>query len=101
MKINSFLVLFLFLVFKSNAQKIYAVDHASQADVKVFVADYQSQADLLVYKVHYASQLGKNDGIPAAAAIVEARRSIKSKYGSGVLLCISFVGYHVCTINSL
>ena len=62
MKINSFLVFFLFLVFKSNAQKIYAVDHASQADVKVFVADYQSQADLLVYKVHYASQLGKNDG---------------------------------------
>ena len=51
MKINSFLVFFLFLVFKSNAQKIYAVDHASQADVKVFVADYQSQADLLVYKV--------------------------------------------------
>ena len=42
MKINSFLVFFLLLGFKSNAQKIYAVDHASQADVKVFVADYQS-----------------------------------------------------------
>ena len=49
MKINSFLVFFLFLVFKSNAQKIYAVDHASQADVKVFIADYQCQSDLLVY----------------------------------------------------
>ena len=49
------------LGFKSIAQKIYAVDHASQADVKVFVTDYQSQADLLVYKVDYASQLGKND----------------------------------------
>ena len=58
-----FLLSFLLFADNSNAQKIYAVEYANQADVKVFVVNYQSQADLLVYKVDYASQAGKNDGI--------------------------------------
>ena len=57
-----FLHSFLFFAVNSNAQKIYAVEYANQADVKVFVVNYKSQADLLVYKVDYASQAGKNDG---------------------------------------
>ena len=57
MKIYLFFILsFLLSVVNSNAQKIYAVEYANQADVKVFVVNYQSQADLLVYKVDYASQ---------------------------------------------
>ncbi|MEJ6506178.1 MAG: DUF6150 family protein, partial [Crocinitomicaceae bacterium] len=48
------------LALSLNAQKVFSVDHASQADVKVFVVDYASQADLKVFKVDYASQSGKN-----------------------------------------
>ena len=63
MKIFLFFILFfLLLAVNSNAQKIFAVEYANQADVKVFVVNYQSQADLLVYKVDYFSQAGKNDG---------------------------------------
>jgi hypothetical protein len=46
----------------ANAQKVYSVDYASQADVKVYVVDYESQADLKVYRVNYASQAKGNDG---------------------------------------
>lgn len=45
-----------------NAQKVFSVKYASQADVKVFVVKYESQADLKVYKVKYESQAGNNDG---------------------------------------
>ena len=45
-----------------NAQKIYAVNRESYADVKVFVVDRESYADLLVYKVDRESYAGKNDG---------------------------------------
>jgi len=44
------------------AQKLFAVDYASQADVQVFVVDYASQADLCVFKVDYASQAKGNEG---------------------------------------
>ena len=41
-----------------KAQKIFAVDYASQADVKVFVVKYESQADVKIYFVDYESQAG-------------------------------------------
>lgn len=57
------LLIFLFaFVGTLKAQKIFAVDYASQADVKVFVVKYESQADLKVYKVKYESQAGDNNG---------------------------------------
>lgn len=55
----SFLTLFATAL---NAQKVFSVKYASQADVKVFVVKYESQADLKVYKVKYESQAGNNDG---------------------------------------
>ncbi|MEY3676017.1 MAG: hypothetical protein RJB67_507 [Bacteroidota bacterium] len=42
----------------SNAQKLFAVDYPSQADVKVFVVKYESQADVKIYFVDYESQAG-------------------------------------------
>jgi hypothetical protein len=36
----------MFVLGKSNAQKVFSADYASQADVKVFVVKYESQADL-------------------------------------------------------
>ena len=45
-----------------NAQKVFSVQYANQADVKVFVVDYENQADLKVYKVKYQNRAGKNDG---------------------------------------
>ena len=53
------LLIFLFaFVGNLQAQKIFAVDYTSQAQVKVFVVKYESQADLKVYKVKYESQAG-------------------------------------------
>ena len=46
-----------------NAQTVFSVDYASQADFKVYVVDYASQADLLVYKVKYQSQAKGNQGL--------------------------------------
>ncbi len=46
----------------AHAQKVFAVDYASQADVQLFVVDYASQADLCVFKVDYASQASGNEG---------------------------------------
>ena len=54
--------LLLFIVGTIQAQKVFSVEYASQADIKVFVVDYESQSDLSVYKVEYASQIGKNNG---------------------------------------
>ena len=45
-----------------SAQKVFAVDYASQANLKVFVVDYESQADLKVFKVPYESQAKGNEG---------------------------------------
>ena len=53
---------FLGVAMSVNAQKVFSVDYASQADVKVFVVDYMSQADLCVYRVNYASQATGNSG---------------------------------------
>tara|TARA_X000000368_G_scaffold419096_1_gene422472 strand:+ start:4596 stop:4760 length:165 start_codon:yes stop_codon:yes gene_type:complete len=33
-----------------QAQKVFSVRYASQADIKVFVEKYESMADLAVYK---------------------------------------------------
>jgi len=60
-KFSLFIFLFAF-VGNLQAQKIFAVDYASQAEVKVFVVKYESQADLKVFKVKYESQAGDNNG---------------------------------------
>ena len=57
-----FVMVFLSVAMSGNAQKVFSVDYASQADVKVFVVDYMSQADLCVYRVNYASQATGNSG---------------------------------------
>jgi len=62
MKIGLLMTIFLYMLGTANAQKVYAVDYASQAEVKVFEVKYESQADLKVFKVKYESQAGKNDG---------------------------------------
>ena len=36
-----------------KAQKVYAEQYESNADVKVFVVQYESEADLKVYKEQY------------------------------------------------
>lgn len=58
-------VICLFLLLSGTglgAQKVFATEYASQAQVKVFVVRYESQADLKVVKVRYDSQAGKNNG---------------------------------------
>ena len=50
------------ITLSAQAQKVFAVDYESRADVKVYVVDYESQADLLVYKVDYESRATGNDG---------------------------------------
>ena len=47
----------------ASAQKVFAVDYSSQANLKVFVVDYESQADLKVFKVPYESQAKGNAGL--------------------------------------
>ena len=42
----------------ASAQKVFAVDYASQANLKIFVVDYESQADLKIFFVKYESQAG-------------------------------------------
>lgn len=59
--------IFLFLVvilmnFALNAQKVYKVKYANQADVKVFQVQYENQADLKVFTVEYQNQVGDNNG---------------------------------------
>ena len=44
MKNLLFLTLCLLISGITNAQKVFTVEYASQADVKVFVADYSSRA---------------------------------------------------------
>lgn len=60
---KGFISLFILFPFWVQAQKVYSVKYANQADVKVFVVDYPNQADLKVYKVKYNNQAGKNDGL--------------------------------------
>ena len=62
MKKNSLLFLFILCFLKSDAQKFYSAEYASQADIKVFVSDYEGRADLSVFKVGYSSQVGENNG---------------------------------------
>ena len=60
MKTYYFLFICLFLyALPVQAQKVFSVAYANQADVKVFVTDYENQADLKVFKVAYANQAGK------------------------------------------
>ena len=42
------IVILIFVCSFANAQTIFSVDYARQADIKVYVLDYASQADLLV-----------------------------------------------------
>jgi hypothetical protein len=56
------LCLSLLVIAEGQAQKVYKVDYASQADLKVFIVDYESQCDLKVYYVEYASQADR-DGL--------------------------------------
>lgn len=53
MRTSILLFVFILTAFSIKAQKVYAVNYASQADVKVYVVNYESQADLLVYKVNF------------------------------------------------
>ena len=62
MKKLLFLTVFLLISGITNAQKVFTVEYASQADVKVFVVDYESRADLSIFKVDYESRAGENDG---------------------------------------
>ena len=59
---NILIVLFLFLIPRIEAQKIFSVKYDNRADLKVFVVKYESRADLLVYKVKYESRVGENQG---------------------------------------
>ena len=58
---KSFLFIILLFQIHCNAQKVFSVDYANQADVKVFVVDYANQADLKVYFVKYENQAGWSD----------------------------------------
>lgn len=79
----------------SKAQKVFSVEHASQADVKVFVVKYESQADLKVFKVKYGSQTGKNDGnwFFTANASQATKKINFVKYKNQADLKIYFVDY--------
>ena len=59
---NIFIVFFLFIIPRIEAQKFFSVQYNSRADLKVFVVKYESRADLLVYKVKYESRVGENQG---------------------------------------
>ncbi len=63
MKLSCFFLLAsCFISTTAQAQRVYSVNYANQADVKVFVVKYESQADLKVFKVDYSNQAGNNDG---------------------------------------
>ena len=47
----------------ADAQVVYSVKYASDANVKVYVAQYKSDADLVVYKAQYKSDAGANNGV--------------------------------------
>jgi len=52
------LLISLFAMQQTKAQKIFSVDYESQADVKVFVVKYESQAEVKIFFVEYESQAG-------------------------------------------
>lgn len=64
-KLFLIVVLAILSVSISNAQKIYSVDYAYQADVKVFVVDKEYKADLVVYRTDkdYKAKASENKGI--------------------------------------
>ena len=51
-----FLLFILLFTIDINAQKVFSVKYASQADIRVFVVEYESRADLVVYKIDYESR---------------------------------------------
>ena len=63
MKTSFFIIIILLLSLFVQAQKVYSVQYANQADIKIFVVDYPNQADLKVYKVKYNNQVSKNEGL--------------------------------------
>jgi hypothetical protein len=85
----------IFMISFINAQTVFSVDYASQADFKVYVVDYASQADLLVYKVEYQSQAKDNQGL--WSFVDYASQSEKTiyfvEYQSQADLLIYFVDY--------
>ena len=45
------ILLFLFLIFNAEAQKVFSTQHSYQADIKVYVVDKEYQADKKIYFV--------------------------------------------------
>lgn len=92
-------VFFFFLVFSFpaivSAQNVFAVDYASQADIKIIVVPYESQADLKVFKVKYESQAKDNKGkwFFTAYASQAKKKLFYVDYESQADLKIFFVKY--------
>ena len=78
-----------------SAQKIFAVNYASQADLKVWVAPYEHQADLKVFKVPYQHQANDNEGkwFFTAHAHQAQKKIFYVKYRHQADLIIFFVPY--------
>ena len=98
MYLNKIILLLFFTFFclkTSYSQKIFAVDYASQADIKVFVTKYASQADLLVFKVKFSSQSSDNVGNWYFVEYVsQADKKIYfTEYASQADILIYFVDY--------
>lgn len=98
MYLNKIILLLFFTFFcliTSYSQKIFAVDYASQADIKVFVTKYASQADLLVFKVKFSSQSSDNLGnwFFVEYASQADKKIYYCKYASESDLKIYFVDY--------
>ena len=55
-------ICFTFLSGKCQAQTVFSVKYANQAEIKVYVVQYENQADLKVFRVKYLNQAGNNDG---------------------------------------
>jgi len=77
------------------AQRMYIVDHESQAELTVFITERMSEADLVVFKEQYPSRAKGNDGywffesFPSRAD----KRIFISKYRSRAELIICFTQY--------
>ncbi len=57
-----FILVAILCAMNMQAQKVFSVRYASQADIKVFVEKYESMAGLVVYKVDYENRVGVNNG---------------------------------------
>ena len=75
--------------------KIFAVNYASQAELKVWVAPYEHQADLKVFKVPYQHQANDNEGkwFFTAHAHQAQKKIFYVKYRHQADLIIFFVPY--------